>query len=144
MRLEKLKGLGYFFAALLTIISSFASAQNQQLHFTHIGTANGLSDLDVNTILQDKRGFIWVGTADGLNRYDGYKFKTFRNDVKDTSSIGGSYIQDMAEDSDGNLWVATIGGGLNKFDRKTNRFHRYRHDEKTAILSPATLSLGLL
>ena len=132
MRLVKLKGVGYLFAVLMILVSSFASAQSQQLHFTHIGTANGLSDLDVNTILQDKRGFIWVGTADGLNRYDGYKFKTYRNDVKDTSSIGGSYIQDMTEDRDGNLWVATIGGGLNEFDRKTNRFRRYRHDEKNS------------
>jgi signal transduction histidine kinase/CheY-like chemotaxis protein/ligand-binding sensor domain-containing protein len=130
MRLLKKNGLNYLLAVLLMAFSSLASAQNQQLHFTHIGTVNGLSDLDVNTILQDKRGFIWVGTADGLNRYDGYKFRVYRNDVKDTTTIGGSYIQDMTEDSDGNLWVATIGGGLNKFDRKTNRFHRYRHDDK--------------
>jgi len=132
MRLVKMKRKGYLFSLVMMIISSFASAQNQQLHFTHIGTANGLSDLDVNAILQDKRGFIWVGTADGLNRYDGYKFKIYRNDIKDTTSIGGSYIQDIAEDRDGNLWVATIGGGLNKFDRKTNRFQRYRHDEKNS------------
>jgi ligand-binding sensor domain-containing protein len=130
MQLVKIKGANYLLAVLLMAFSSLASAQNQQLHFTHLGTTTGLSDLDVNTILQDKRGFIWVGTADGLNRYDGYKFRVYRNDVKDTTTIGGSYIQDMTEDNDGNLWVATIGGGLNEFDRKTNRFHRYRHDDK--------------
>jgi signal transduction histidine kinase/CheY-like chemotaxis protein/ligand-binding sensor domain-containing protein len=130
MRLLKMKGPHFLFAIVLMMVASLASAQTQQLHFTHLGSANGLSDLNVNAILQDKRGFIWVGTADGLNRYDGYKFRVYRNDIKDTSSIGGSYIQNIAEDVEGNIWVATIGGGLNKFDRKTNRFHRYRHDEK--------------
>src|SRR5690349_6358088 len=114
----------------LATITSFAFGQGQQLHFSHIGTPSGLSNLNVNAILQDKRGFLWVGTADGLNRYDGYKFRVYRNDPKDSTTIGGSYIQDMAEDRDGNIWITTVGGGLNKFDRTANRFHRFRHDSK--------------
>src|SRR5665213_866575 len=77
--------LKYFLALFLIGSSSFLFAQNQQLHFDHLGTANGLSELNPNCILQDSKGFIWIGTADGLNRYDGYKFKVFRNDAKDTT-----------------------------------------------------------
>jgi signal transduction histidine kinase/CheY-like chemotaxis protein/ligand-binding sensor domain-containing protein len=123
-------GRKYFFTVILLTVSTWLFAQNQQLHFDHLGTAGGLSELNTNCILQDSRGFIWIGTADGLNRYDGYKFKIFRNDTKDPESIGNNYIQDLTEDKDGNIWVATMGGGLNKFDRKTNRFHRYLHNEK--------------
>ncbi|HEY9002414.1 MAG TPA: two-component regulator propeller domain-containing protein [Mucilaginibacter sp.] len=120
----------YYFTAILLVVSTFAFAQNQQLHFTHFGTAEGLSELNPNCLLQDSRGFIWIGTADGLNRYDGYKFKIFRYDAKDNTSIGNNYVQDIIEDKQGNIWVATVGGGLNKFDRNTNRFHRYLHNEK--------------
>jgi signal transduction histidine kinase/CheY-like chemotaxis protein/ligand-binding sensor domain-containing protein len=120
----------YYFTAILLAAATFAFAQNQQLHFTHFGTAEGLSELNPNCLLQDSRGFIWIGTADGLNRYDGYKFKIFRNEAKDNTSIGNNYVQDIIEDKEGNIWVATVGGGLNKFDRNTNRFHRYLHNEK--------------
>jgi signal transduction histidine kinase/CheY-like chemotaxis protein/ligand-binding sensor domain-containing protein len=120
----------YSLTIFLLAISFSLLAQTRQLHFDHLGTANGLSELSPNCILQDSRGFIWIGTQDGLNRYDGYKFKIFRNDVKDTTSIGNSYIRDIAEDKNGNIWVATGGGGLNRLDRKTNRFRRYIHNEK--------------
>ncbi|HEX3384975.1 MAG TPA: two-component regulator propeller domain-containing protein [Mucilaginibacter sp.] len=114
----------------MATVSSFSFGQGQQLHFSHIGTPNGLSNLNVNALLQDKRGFIWVGTADGLDRYDGYKFRVYRNDPKDSTTIGGSYIQDLAEDRQGNIWITTVGGGVNKFNRTTNRFQRFRHDDK--------------
>ena len=120
----------FYFIAILLAVTTSSFAQNQQLHFTHFGTAEGLSELNPNCLLQDSRGFIWIGTADGLNRYDGYEFKIFRNDVKDNASIGNNYVQDIIEDKSGNIWAATVGGGLNKFDRNTNRFHRYLHDEK--------------
>jgi len=120
----------YFSIIFLLAISYSLSAQNQQLHFDHFGTAEGLSELDPNCILQDKQGFIWIATNDGLNRYDGYKFKIFRNDARDSTSIGNNYVQDIKEDKDGNIWVATQGGGLNKFDRTTNRFHRFLHNER--------------
>lgn len=122
----------YSLTIFLLAISFSLLAQTRQLHFDHLGTSDGLSELSPNCILQDSRGFIWIGTQDGLNRYDGYKFKIFRNDVKDTASIGNNYVRDIAEDKNGNIWVATAGGGLNRLDRKTNRFHRYIHNEKNA------------
>ncbi len=127
-----MKCLKYFFSVFFLAISFSLFAQNRQLHFDHLGTADGLSQLEPNCILQDRRGFIWIATNDGLNRYDGYKFKIFRNDVKDTTSIGNNYIQDIKEDHDGNIWIATVGGGLNKYDRKTDRFYHYVHNEKNS------------
>jgi len=114
----------------LMALPNLLYAQNQQLHFEHLGTEQGLSDLNSNCMLQDSRGFIWIGTENGLNRYDGYNFKIFKNNLQDTSSISNNYAQDIKEDNQGNIWVATQGGGLNKFDRKTNTFHRYMHDAK--------------
>src|ERR1700730_1837849 len=100
------RGLKYFFTIILLAVSSCSFAQTQQLHFDHLGTADGISELNPNCILQDSRGFIWIGTADGLNRYDGSKFKIFRNDNKDPESIGNNYVPDLTEDKDGNIWVA--------------------------------------
>src|SRR6201995_5936471 len=122
-----MKCLKCFFSAFFLLLSLFSFAQNRQLHFDHLGTAEGLSELEPNAILQDKRGFIWIATNDGLNRYDGYKFKIFRNDVKDTTSISNNYIQDIKEDVDGNIWIATVGGGLNKYDSRADRFYHYIH-----------------
>jgi len=130
--LKKIKGLRYLLTVLLVTMCSFLFAQNLQLHFEHLGKQNGLSELNPNAILQDSRGFIWVATNDGLNRYDGYKFKIFRNDPKDPESIGNSYVQDIKEDKDGNIWIATVGSGLDKFDRKANRFIHYVHNDKNS------------
>ena len=125
-----MKRASYLPVFFLMLISSWLRAQNRQLHFEHIGTAEGLSELNANCIMQDSKGFIWIGTNDGLNRYDGYRFKIFRNNVNDATSVSDSFISDIAEDSKGFIWVATMGGGLNKFDRKTNRFYCYRHNDK--------------
>lgn len=117
--------------SLLTIclmgISLSAPAQNGQFNFDRLGKKEGLSNSSPNCILQDSRGFIWIGTADGLNRYDGYKFKIYKNAPLDSTSISSNYIKDLAEDRYGNIWAATVGGGLNMWNRETGRFYRYLH-----------------
>ncbi|MCK7536674.1 MAG: hypothetical protein MZV63_39770 [Marinilabiliales bacterium] len=65
---------------------------------------NGLSQTSIHCLLQDKRGFLWIGTQDGLNRYDGYSFKSFKNEPHDTASISNNYIHCLFEDSQGNIW----------------------------------------
>ena len=110
------------------MVAVTAFSQNQSLKFEHIGTAEGLSQLNINCIIQDRNGFIWVGTRDGLNKYDGYKFTIYNYNPKDDNSLSNNYVQDIAEDKEGNLWLATEGGGINKFDVKHNKFTRYRHD----------------
>ena len=115
---------------LLQLVFAPVFAQRQQLHFERLGIKEGLSEITISCMLQDSKGFIWIGTRDGLNKYDGYKFKIYRNNPADSSSIGNNFIVHMVEDKDGFIWIATSGGGLDKFDRRLNRFYHYRHSEK--------------
>ncbi len=96
------------------------------MNFIHLSVDEGLSQGTVNVIYQDTAGFIWVGTQNGLNRYDGYQFLVFKNKADDLDSISNSAIRDILEDQQGNLWFATEGG-LNKFDLASNKFVRYLH-----------------
>lgn len=129
----------YFLAVLLLFNSFTGFSQNQHFDFEHIGTHEGLSQINVISIFQDSRGFMWIGTTDGLNRYDGYNFTIYRNDPKDDKSINGNYINDIVEDKDGNLWIATLDG-LSKYDRKKENFTRYKHDYN----DPESLSSNLI
>lgn len=85
-------------------------SQSENYKFTRIDINNGLSHNQVNCILKDSRGFIWFGTLSGLNRYDGYNFKVFRNDSKDSTSLIDNYINRLFEDHDGIIWVGTREG----------------------------------
>ncbi|HTP14116.1 MAG TPA: two-component regulator propeller domain-containing protein [Bacteroidota bacterium] len=86
-------------------------------------------------IVQDHQGFLWFGTQDGLDRYDGYTFTVFRHDPDDSTSISHNYVLRIFVDSSGLMWVGTGGGGLNVFDPQTNRFTRYVHraDDPTSL-----------
>lgn len=95
-----------------------------QSRFERLSTNSGLSQNTVVKIIQDKSGFLWFATADGLNRYDGYSFKVFKNDPSDEKSISGSDIFSVTEDEEGNLWVGTRGAGLNKIIVKTGEIIR--------------------
>nr|WP_183560390.1 two-component regulator propeller domain-containing protein [Mucilaginibacter sp. SP1R1]MBB6149343.1 signal transduction histidine kinase/ligand-binding sensor domain-containing protein/DNA-binding response OmpR family regulator [Mucilaginibacter sp. SP1R1] len=118
----------FFFSPFL------GAAQNQSIKFDHFGTHDGLSQININTIIQDHRGFIWIGTRNGLNRYDGYKFTTYRYDSNNPASLSNNTITDLAEDRDGNIWISTQSG-LNMYDVKANKFVRYMHkpDDKHSI-----------
>src|ERR1700733_6121378 len=101
-----------FLAGLLNALPYTVFAQPQHLKFIRIGPEAGLSQSNVTTILQDSRGFMWFGTPDGLNRYDGYKFSIYRNDPKGPMSLSDSHIKDIFEDPQGIIWIATSDGGL--------------------------------
>ncbi|PWR70474.1 two-component regulator propeller domain-containing protein [Methanospirillum stamsii] len=89
-----------------------------------ISIQEGLSQNTVNSILQDERGFLWFGTQDGLNRYDGYTIRVFRSDPSSVSSISSGYVTDLEESPDGIMWIGTLSG-LNRFDPKTEEFTRF-------------------
>ncbi|MBL7700400.1 MAG: response regulator [Chitinophagaceae bacterium] len=103
-------------------------AQKNRLSFEHLTSNQGLSQSNVLCILQDSRGFMWFGTQDGLNKYDGYEVKVYRRDPSNASSLSNDYIRDITEDKFGNLWLATWGSGINKFDRKTEKFTSFQNN----------------
>jgi signal transduction histidine kinase/ligand-binding sensor domain-containing protein len=96
--------------------------------FVRIGLEQGLPQNTVEAIVQDALGFIWFGTQDGICRYDGYSFRIFRADIKDSSALQSASIGTMFVDKRGTLWVGTEGGGLSRFDAVRERFTTYRHD----------------
>lgn len=101
----------------------------KNIRFEQLSLEEGLSQSVVNAILQDSKGFLWVGTDDGLNRYDGYGFKIYKPDVMDPFSLSDRSITDMVEDDRGFLWIATRMGGLNRYDPVSGKFTRYVHDK---------------
>jgi ligand-binding sensor domain-containing protein/signal transduction histidine kinase len=101
---------------------------NSTLRFEHLGLADGLSQSVIHTIVQDRLGFLWVGTEDGLNRYDGYEFKTYRPDPENSDTINDRWITALAEDEEGYLWIGTRLGGLNRYNPNTDTFRHYLND----------------
>lgn len=106
----------------------------QKMSFEKITEANGLSSNDATCIYQDCYGFVWIGTSDGLNRYDGREFKIYTHQKDDDGSISSNRIFEIAEDSDSNLWISTHRG-LNRYYRDKDRFENFYHDaaDLTAI-----------
>ncbi|MFQ6609813.1 MAG: two-component regulator propeller domain-containing protein [Fidelibacterota bacterium] len=113
---------------LVSVFLSAVFSQTPSLTFNHLTVDNGLSQNSVNCILEDRNGFIWFGTKDGLNRYDGYDFKIYKHISSDKTSISDNFIMSLFEDESGNLWVGTENGGLNRYDPYTETFHHYFND----------------
>jgi len=112
---------------ILTLIfcSSSLHSQTEEYIFKQLTDADGLSQSTIFTTTQDKDGYLWLGTVDGLNRYDGYEFRIFENDPSDSTTISDNFISAIFEDSDGFLWIGTINGYLNRFDKRTEIFKRF-------------------
>ncbi len=111
-------------------ISNIFFAQTNETKFEHISIEQGLSQSSVFSICQDNQGFLWFGTLDGLDKYDGYKFIVYKSDPQDSTTLGDNTVFKIYEDREGMLWVGTLGGGLNKFDKATEKFTRYTFDSK--------------
>lgn len=115
-----------------------ARAQAPKLRFRHISNEQGLSNSTVEAIFQDSRGFMWFGTRDGLNRYDGLEIEVYKNNPQDTASLSESYIRSIYEDREHHLWVGTING-LNRLNREQNSFTRFKHSAEDANSLSANL-----
>lgn len=113
---------------LAFFLSANIFAQHSELSFDRLTIEDGLSENSVICIFQDSRGFLWFGSGDGLNRYDGYQFKVYKNDLADPQTIGSNYILAIHEDQQGEMWVGTWQGGLNRYNRATETFTRFTND----------------
>ncbi|MEM6784682.1 MAG: two-component regulator propeller domain-containing protein [Bacteroidota bacterium] len=101
--------------------------------FRHLTIDDGLSQNVVAALLQDRRGFVWVGTKDGLNRFDGYAFVVHRHDPFDPTTLSSSHVTALLEGDGDHLWVGTRDGGLNRLDRVTGEVARYTHSPASPI-----------
>ncbi|MCC6252125.1 MAG: SpoIIE family protein phosphatase [Bacteroidia bacterium] len=117
---------------LLLIGHSFANAQQsnyesnyRNFSFLNFGPNQGLTSSAASCAIQDKFGIMWIGTSDGLYKFDGYNFVGYNFNPEDKNSISGNIINCLLEDKLGNIWVGTDNGGLCMFDRKSNNFYRY-------------------
>ncbi len=131
------------FAKMLCLYSALMSSALPTLpaqvkiltEYERLTIADGLSNDGVQCIFQDRRGFLWFGTVDGLNRYDGYTFKVFKYDPVDSASLSDNNVLSICEDRAGRIWVGTANG-LNRFDPNTETFTHFKH----ALNDPNSLS----
>jgi signal transduction histidine kinase/ligand-binding sensor domain-containing protein/DNA-binding response OmpR family regulator len=119
---------------ILILLFVCTSVWGQEFVFEKIRTSEGLSQNDVNDIFQDKNGFLWIATNDGLNRYDGYNFKIFAHKPYSDEGISSNLVFCMTEDTDGNIWLGTSDEGVCKFDVTTERFYVYKNTDKNPNL----------
>lgn len=117
----------------------------KSIRFSRITGEAGISQSIIACMLQDSNGDIWLGTQDGLNRFNGRTYTVYKNDPSDPTSISYNDISALAEGPDGRLWIGTRAGGVDVFDRTTGRFTRYRHisDDLTSLSGDYILSLAI-
>ena len=117
---------------LIFILSSIAYADDYT--FKQLTESDGLSQSTVFAMMQDTQGYLWFGTIEGLNRYDGYNFRIYVNSPDDSTSISDDLISTIFEDSENNIWVGTRNGNFNKFDRETESFKRFNVNDYFEML----------
>ncbi len=121
--MENVKKIFTKIAAIILVFCLSLFAQNN-IQFSYLTAEDGLSLSGVTQIFQDSKGFLWFGTYNGLNRYDGYNFRIFLPEPSNPKSISSHQITSICEDHEGYLWIGT-NKGLNRFDSKTEEFERY-------------------
>ena len=123
----RIKFIYSLIACLILFISNilYSQSANSNIKFIRYSTTMGLSSNSQKCVTQDKEGFIWIGTNDGLNRFDGYKFKVYRKNQNDTASLKNNIINCLLTDSKGTLWVGTYGGGLSRYNKEKDDFYTF-------------------
>ncbi len=104
------------------------------IYFEHLTMRDGLSQSTVMSVLQDSHGYLWLATESGLDRYDGYSIRAYRRERGNERGLASDFIWTIAEDAHGDLWLATVGGGVARWDRRTDTFQQFRHDPAQARL----------
>jgi ligand-binding sensor domain-containing protein len=125
---------------ILSILCGCMSNTIAQLRFERLGNQQGLSQSTVLKIFQDKKGFFWFATRDGLNKYDGYNFTVYRHILNNPKSISSSNITCITEDKNENLWVGTADGGINKMDKETGEFVHFKQTDSKNDIAKINIS----
>ena len=116
---------------IIAVLTAFqVSAQKLTLNLNSISSSNEISQHSILDIHQDRFGFIWFATQDGLNKYDGFKYEIFKSSENSSGTLPSNHIQSIAEDNDGNLWLGTRLKGLSKYQRSSKKFKKFKHDPK--------------
>lgn len=131
------------FTALLLLPLLIFAATVGDVRFRNIQTQNGLSNDDVNCVFKDSHGFMWFGTASGLNRYDGYSIRIFHSQRPDTTALRDNYVQDIQENADGNLWICA-GDTYSIYNPVNERFSWFGHKEARKLGLPSEPKLILI
>ncbi len=128
------RSLSKLLIVCLILVVSLQVSENfaQSIRFNQLTVEDGLSNNIVNSVIQDKYGFMWFATEDGLNRYDGYGYKIFRHDPEDPNTISDNSIWALTEDREGNLWIGTKAGGLDKYNPITEKFTHWEIKSEVA------------
>ncbi len=117
--------MGLFPQLILLVVMLISCSAHATARFDHYTIEHGLSQNTITSIVEDKYGFIWFASQDGLNRFDGFEFDNFYADTNNNQTLSADYIYDLFIDQQGQLWLATRGGGLNLFDYETERFEHF-------------------
>lgn len=127
------KCIAFIFPCFVVLFFSHA----QTIRFDIYSSEQGLSAANVRALTQDKKGYIWIGTESGLNRFDGFNFKIYKHNPEDTTSLPSSNIKQLFVDSDGILWIGTLGEGICYLNREKDNFVRfpYGKDDESSIYS---------
>ncbi len=115
-------------AALCFANAAALAAPTMPMHFKHLSLEDGLSQNNVQSILQDSSGYMWFATESGLNRYDGYNIHRYSRQRGNPQGFANDFVWVIAEDAEQNLWLATQGGGVVRWNRASDSFQSYRHD----------------
>jgi len=118
----------FFILMFCLIISLPGLCQKNNFVFNHITTQNGLLGSKVGCVYQDKKGFLWIATTNGLQRYDGYRFKNYTSELRNSNALQSNTIYSIFEDSKNRLWIGTANNGIYTLNRSTNQFQKYSDD----------------
>ncbi len=132
--------LFFFVIFFLQLHKSNAVEVVNNLSFDFYSQEHGLSNNQIHCALQDKKGWMWFGTSQGVCRFDGYRFTVFKNDPDDSTSLKGNLVRVIYEDHKGQLWIGTEDGGLNKFDRGQETFQHFFYYEDPAPLKDVSVT----
>lgn len=129
-----------FVVFLCQCITSSAQQLPVEWRITNYDETKGLPNRNITRILQDAKGYLWIGTRDGLIRFDGYTFRNFHKIPGDSNSIGANYVSCLASDKHNNIWIGFLTGGVSCYNLSTGQFKNYYPDSKAGHIPAAEIS----